>query len=120
MPNSQSSSEHPDIMTNVSATSAHLDFLSHGFHAHLSAPPQSQAGGPASHVPAEADLETYVPSLPAGWATGGAPNTAKLARTSGARQAVPVKAKKPRHKLPKGAVEGKPFAEDVSSLQIYQ
>ncbi|KAI9638379.1 uncharacterized protein MKK02DRAFT_36142 [Dioszegia hungarica] len=104
-----SSSEHPDIITNINATAAHVDFVSHGFHSHLSAPPPSQASAPASHIPSESELETFVPSLPAGWASGGAPSVAAKAPV---KEAKPEQKKKPRHKLPKGAVVGKPFNED--------
>lgn len=111
----QSSSEHPDILENLSATSAHLDFISNGYKSHLSAPPATVDH--PRHVPAEGELETYVPSLPTGWAVGGqtatpAPKTAVSVKKDAAEQAK----KGPRHKLPKGAVVGKPSNEDVSLL----
>lgn len=74
-----------------------------------------------AHVPSEADLESFVPSLPTGWATGGVESVVKK---SVAAASAPTKAgksekegeqkKRRRHKLPKGAVEGRAFTEDVS------
>ena len=113
----QSSPEHPDILTNLAATTAHLEFSSHGYHAHLSALP---SGAPSSaHVPTEAELETYVPTLPSSRARG-VDGLAKPAPVSATGSPKPKNEKnagmkrKTRHKLPKGAVEGKPFTEDVS------
>jgi signal recognition particle subunit SRP72 len=60
-------------------------------------------------TPSAGELESYVPSVPIGWATrGAAPKPAPVASTSKAEE----KRAKPRHRLPKGAVEGKPFTED--------
>jgi signal recognition particle subunit SRP72 len=90
-------------LENLSAATTHLDFQSHGYHAHL---------GPtgSSDLPSEADLESHVPSLPTGWAVGGVEGVKRAAVAS--REA---KAKrKTRHALPKGAVEGTTFTEDVS------
>ena len=62
-------------------------------------------------------MESYVPSLPTGWAKGSnavqSANVKKPAasRSQGKEQ---EKKKKRRHPLPKGAVDGKPFTEDVS------
>jgi signal recognition particle subunit SRP72 len=52
-----------------------------------------------------------VPSLPTGWALGGLEGVKKAASVKEAKKEK-VKGK-PRHKLPKGAVAGKPFNEDV-------
>jgi signal recognition particle subunit SRP72 len=110
----QSSSEHPDIITNLKATTAHLDFHSHGYHSQLSA---VLSDGTEKHVPTDGELESYVPSLPTGWAIGGVENVKKAAAAPAGPSKVVTKdktEKKTRHKLPKGAVEGKAFTEDVS------
>lgn len=86
-----------------------MDFLSHGYHSHLSNPGPSHTSQPIS----DADLETFVPSLPTGWSTGGISTAAKTTAKE-----VKTGKKKPRHKLPKGAVVGKPFNEDVSILSL--
>ncbi|RSH91272.1 hypothetical protein EHS25_009571 [Saitozyma podzolica] len=108
-----SSPEHDDIVTNLSATTAHLDFLSHEYHAHLAAAPPANlaAGSTSSHVPTEGELESFVPSLPTGWATGGV-GTSKAAAKAPAPVKVEKKRTKPRHKLPKGAAPGKAFTQD--------
>jgi signal recognition particle subunit SRP72 len=117
----QSSPEHPDILENLSATSAHLDFDSHGYHTHLNAPPPADPSASSSqvaHIPTEADLESYVPSLPAGWAVGGINNVKKtpvLSASTNKGEGV-TKKRKRKHKLPKGASESKPFNGDVSHL----
>jgi len=113
----QASPEHPDILENLSATSAHLDFDSHGYHTHLNAPPpvDMSATNQSVHIPTEADLESYVPSLPAGWATGGIANAKKAPVTVPSKKAdEETKKRKRKHKLPKGASEAKPFNGDVS------
>jgi signal recognition particle subunit SRP72 len=59
------------------------------------------------------ELETYVPTVPSGWAPRG---TAPIAAAApAAASSSKPKATKPRHRLPKGAVAGQPFKEDVSS-----
>ncbi|WVF72273.1 hypothetical protein IAT40_007085 [Kwoniella sp. CBS 6097] len=120
-----SSPEHPDILTNLSATSAHTDFSTHSYRSHLNNGQSSSAG---SAVVNEADLESTVPSLPTGWSTGGLAKTVEK-KTAAAAAAASAKATsagagkdkgkgaaggavKPKHKLPKGAVAGKPFTED--------
>lgn len=111
----QSSSEHPDIVDNIAATSTHLDFTSHGYQSHLTAPPPTVEQ--PRHVPSGGDLETYVPSLPTGWAIGGQSSTAQAPK-----KVAPVKKdateqpkkKTTRHKLPKDAVAGKSHTDDVS------
>jgi len=108
----QASPEHPDILTNLSATAAHSDFLAHSFHSFLNIPPPADLSTDQfSYIPSSGDIESYVPSLPTGWSRGG---------VEGVKKAAPVKEPKtekkkgkPRHKLPKGAVPGKPFSEDV-------
>jgi signal recognition particle subunit SRP72 len=108
----QSSSEHPDILENMSATSAHLEFISHGYHSHLSALPATVEQ--PRHVPSEGELETYVPSLPSGWAVGGQkPSQAQAPKMVEAKKEVEKPKKAARHKLPKGAVVGNAFNEDV-------
>ncbi|KAK4685474.1 signal recognition particle subunit SRP72, partial [Tremellales sp. Uapishka_1] len=92
---SKSSPEHPDILTNLQATSSHLTFISSTYHAQLSLP---------SHVSSEAELESYVPSLPTGWA--GASTSAAPKKVVPAVKGDKI-GKKRRHNLPKGAVEGK-------------
>ena len=102
-------------MTNLSATSAHLDFHTHGYHSQLSAPSAQPADSSIpTHTPTEGELESYVPSLPTGWAKGVAPTAKSIVAASGAKDQKKEKQKKRRHRLPKGAVEGKPFTEDVS------
>jgi signal recognition particle subunit SRP72 len=108
----QSSSEHPDIVDNLSATSTHLEFLSHGYHSALSAPAAQASSDLPHHTPTEGELETYVPSLPTGWATGGVQT--KKPAVPVKLETVEKKKKKSRHALPKGAVSGKPANEDVS------
>ena len=107
----QSSSEHPDILENISATSAHLDFISSGYHAHLSAPPSTVEL--PRHIPSEGELESYVPSLPSGWAVGGQ-KPAQTKQPPKVKKEVVEKPKKgTRHRLPKDAVAGKAVNEDV-------
>jgi len=107
----QSSSEHPDILENISATSAHLDFISSGYHSHLSAPPSTVEL--PRHIPSEGELESYVPSLPSGWAIGGQ-KPAQTKQVPKVKKEVVEKSKKgPRHRLPKDAVAGKAVNEDV-------
>ena len=109
----QSSSEHPDILENISATSAHLDFISTGYRSHLTAPPSTT--DQPRHIPSEGELESYVPSLPTGWALGGQkPTPSQSQPRKVVKKEVVEKPKSGRrHKLPKGAVEGKPSNEDV-------
>jgi signal recognition particle subunit SRP72 len=111
---SQSSSEHPDILENISATSAHLDFISTGYRSHLSAQPSTTE----RHMPSEGELESHVPSLPTGWALGGQKPTPSQSQPK--KVVKKEAAEKPksgrRHKLPKGAVEGKLSNEDVRPL----
>lgn len=101
-------------MENLSATSAHLDFTSHGYNSHLAAPPPS-ADQPR-HIPDADDLESYVPSLPTGWATGsqGVPQASK--KVASVKKEAVDKKKGTRHRLPKGAAADKAFTEDVSLL----
>ncbi|WVR05118.1 hypothetical protein IAU60_002130 [Kwoniella sp. DSM 27419] len=105
-----SSPEHPDILTNLNATTSHIDFTQHGYRSHVA----SSSGADESNVP----------SLPAGWSSGGVldakakkPASAPgVAAATGSKSAAPVskgrKEGKTRHKLPKGAVAGKAFTED--------
>ena len=55
-----------------------------------------------------------MPSLPAGWAKGGSEGRKGVASAKGAKKE--NSKGKVRHKLPKGAVAGKPFTEDVRIL----
>ncbi|TXT13786.1 hypothetical protein VHUM_01153 [Vanrija humicola] len=88
----QSSTEYDDIRTNQAATAAQLDFVTHDYQAQLSAPAiESPASGIKAYTPTAADLESHAPV---------ASSSAPKART------------KPRHKLPKGAVAGKPVTQD--------
>ncbi|CAD6577284.1 MAG: hypothetical protein TREMPRED_001899 [Tremellales sp. Tagirdzhanova-0007] len=105
------SPEHPDILTNISATTVHHDFLSHLYHSYLSVPPPPDLGSETpARIPSSGDLESYVPSLPAGWAKRGLENVKKVAPEKDAKK---EKSKgKVRHKLPKGVAPGKPFTED--------
>jgi len=109
----QSSSEHPDILENMSATSAHLDFMSTGYRSHLTAPPSTT--DQPRHIPSEGELESYVPSLPTGWALGGQKPTPSQSQPKKVvkKEAVEKPKSGRRHKLPKGAVEGKLSDEDV-------
>lgn len=113
---SQSSSEHPDVLENISATSAHLDFISSGYHSHLSAPPSTVEL--PRHIPSEGELESYVPSLPSGWAVGGQ-KPAQTKQAPKVKKEVVEKPKKgPRHRLPKDAVAGKAVNEDVRLIPM--
>ena len=105
-------------MENINATGTHLDFTSHGYHAHLSGPPASVEQ--PRHVPTEDELESYVPSLPTGWATGGQSSVQPPKRVVPVKKEVEDKPKKKttRHRLPKDAVAGKPFTEDVSFAPV--
>ncbi|OCF35430.1 signal recognition particle subunit SRP72 [Kwoniella heveanensis BCC8398] len=121
-----SSPEHPDILTNLSATSSHTDFSTHTYRSYLHSAPARALGADAGSssstagaaVPVnEADLESTVPSLPTGWSTGGLAKTVERKNAAAAAAKASAGAqggitKKPRHKLPKGAVVGKPFTED--------
>ncbi|ORX39803.1 hypothetical protein BD324DRAFT_615041 [Kockovaella imperatae] len=111
-----SSPEHDDIMTNISATAAHRDFHDHAYHSQLSAPRPAHTADSTlpTHVPAEGELESYVPSLPAGWAKGGSQPSKGTTSTSVPKKQDAKKepTKKRTHRLPQGAVEGKPFTED--------
>ncbi|EIW69627.1 hypothetical protein TREMEDRAFT_68788 [Tremella mesenterica DSM 1558] len=98
---SPSSPEHPDILTNLASTASHLDFLSHDYHSVL-----------ASTSLSEVDLETNVPSLPAGWSTGGDKVETKPAIAKNVEGKEKAKQKKRKHKLPKGATEVRQFTED--------
>ena len=95
----------------MSATTAHLDFLGHSYHSYLSDPS-------TGYTVTDADLETNVPTLPTGWATGG-PSTTKAAAAKVAAPAGQPKnaGKKRRHRLPKGASEAKKANEDVSLFE---
>ncbi|OCF55321.1 signal recognition particle subunit SRP72 [Kwoniella mangroviensis CBS 10435] len=105
-----SSSEHSDILTNLNATTSHQTFSTSTYKSHLSTTD---------------DLENSVPSLPTGWSK--VPSTDKKSISANAPKTAPssnAKAtadkekkgkdgeKKRKHKLPKGAVVGKPFTED--------
>lgn len=66
-----------------------------------------------------------MPSLPTGWATGGVDGVVKKSLAGAAGPSKVTKTEKEaeqkkrrRHKLPKGAVEGRPFTEDVSRMRI--
>lgn len=105
-------------MENINATATHLDFTSHGYQAHLSGPPASVEQ--PRHVPTADELESYVPSLPTGWATGGQSSIQPPKRVVPVKKEVEEKPKKKttRHRLPKDAVAGKPFTEDVSAYNL--
>lgn len=114
----QASSEYDDIRTNQSATATQLAFITREYTSHLSAPAvDNTASGLTAVTPSAGELETYVPTVPSGWARGtGSPKAAPVASTSTAtaKKEEERKRVKPRHALPKGAVEGKAFSEDVS------
>jgi len=115
------SSEYDDIRTNQTATAAHLAFIQRDYRQHLSAPPVEAAGLKPYTVPA-GEIESYVPSIPAGWAPRGSlPKVAAVASTSTSTSAPKEEKKraKPRHALPKGAVPGKPFTQDVSCWTVF-
>ena len=59
-------------------------------------------------------MESYVPSLPAGWAVGGQKPTQAQSSKQVKKEVVEKSKKGTRHKLPKGAVAGKAVNEDVS------
>lgn len=60
-----------------------------------------------------ADLENIVPSLPTGWSTGGLAATVEKKTAAVKAREEKNKRSRPRHKLPKGAVAGNEFTEDV-------
>lgn len=105
----KSSPEHADIVTNLSATTAHLDFDTHGYHSHLSTTVSSTSQTPMN----TADLENIVPSLPTGWSSGGLAATVEKKTATVKAPEEKNERSRPRHKLPKGAVAGKEFTEDV-------
>lgn len=105
----KSSPEHADIVTNLSATTAHLEFDAHGYHSHLSTTISSTSQTPMN----AADLESIVPSLPTGWSTGGLAATVEKKTAAVKAPEEKNKRSRPRHKLPKGAVAGNEFTEDV-------
>ncbi|WWC69534.1 uncharacterized protein I206_103476 [Kwoniella pini CBS 10737] len=95
-----SSSEHSDILTNLNATSSHHTFATSTYRSHL--PSTSN------------DLESNVPSLPTGWSSGGLAKVVEK-KTAAAKPSIEKKVageKKRKHKLPKGAVEGKNVNQD--------
>ncbi|KAE8538054.1 hypothetical protein D1P53_006121 [Cryptococcus gattii VGV] len=104
-----SSPEHADIVTNLSATTAHLEFDAHGYHSHLSTTISSTSQTPMN----AADLENIVPSLPTGWSTGGLAATVEKKTAAVKAPEEKNKRSRPRHKLPKGAVAGNEFTEDL-------
>lgn len=105
----KSSPEHADIVTNLSATTAHLDFDTHGYHSHLSTTISSTSQTPMN----TADLETIVLSLPTGWSSGGLAATVEKKTATVKAPEEKNERSRPRHKLPKGVVAGKEFTEDV-------
>ncbi|WWC61202.1 uncharacterized protein I303_103782 [Kwoniella dejecticola CBS 10117] len=95
-----SSPEHSDILTNLNATASHQTFATSTYRSHL--PSGSN------------DVESNVPSLPTGWSTGGLAKVVEK-KTAAAKPSAEKKAggeKKRKHKLPKGAVEGKNINQD--------
>lgn len=98
--------EAEDIRTNLMATAAQLSFVKDEYKDKLSAPAvENPASGVKAYTPNAGELETYVPSVPSGWA--------RVARA--APEKVEKKARtKPRHPLPKGADGMKEAKVDVS------
>ncbi|ODN84734.1 hypothetical protein, variant 1 [Cryptococcus amylolentus CBS 6039] len=102
------SPEHPDILANIAATSKRHEFDSHDYRSHLA----NVGSSSQVQVPA-AEIESYVPSLPTGWATaGGLAATVEKKTAAVKAPGEKLERSKPKHKLPKGAVAGKPVAED--------
>lgn len=104
----------------MSATSAHLDFLGHTYHSYLADPS-------TGYTPTDVELETNVPTLPTGWATGGPSKSTSKATAAAAKVLAPAgppggtsAGKKRKHKLPKGASEAKKANEDVSLSIFWQ
>ncbi|WVQ71587.1 hypothetical protein IAR50_001127 [Cryptococcus sp. DSM 104548] len=104
------SPEHSDLLANIDATSKRLEFDSHGYRSHLATAGSSSQ---ARQVVPAGEIESFVPSLPTGWATAGG-LAATVEKKTAAVKAPGEKQErsKPKHKLPKGAAEGKPVAED--------
>jgi len=70
------------------------------------------------HIPSDGELESYVPSLPSGWALGGQ-KPAQIKQAPKVKKEVVEKPKKgTRHRLPKDAVAGKAVNEDVRLVSI--
>jgi hypothetical protein len=64
-------------------------------------------------------LESYVPSLPSGWAVGGQ-KPAQSQQAPKAKKEVVEKPKKgTRHRLPKDTVAGKAVNEDVRLVRMF-
>ncbi|WWD15845.1 hypothetical protein CI109_100269 [Kwoniella shandongensis] len=104
-----SSPEHPDILTNLSATTSHIDFVSTSYRSHLV--PSSTST--STHSSTEAELESYVPSLPTGWSNVGGLAATVEKKTAAVKAPAEKRARtKPRHQLPKGVTVGKAFTED--------
>lgn len=110
------SSEAEDIRTNMGATKGHVAFVKDEYKAQLGAQAvENPASGVKAYTPTSGEVESYVPSVPAGWANAASPaaGSKPAASTSKAAPVVETKPRtKPRHRLPKGAVAGKPFTQD--------
>ncbi|KAK8869879.1 hypothetical protein IAR55_000447 [Kwoniella newhampshirensis] len=103
-----SSPEHPDILTNLSATTSHIDFVTASYRSHLA--PSSTS---TSRIPTEAELESHIPSLPTGWSSVGGLAGAVEKKTAAAKAPAEKRAgTKPKHKVPKGATVGKAYTDD--------
>lgn len=116
----------------MAATAAHISFITRNYTAHLTAPVVDNgplSAGIKAYTPQQGEVESYIPTVPTGWAralaaadNGGKVSTAAAASSSKKPAAVAGAAEKkrdkPRHALPKGAVLGKPFTQDVSGVQL--
>lgn len=116
----------------MAATAAHISFITRNYTAHLTAPVVDNgplSAGTKAYTPQQGEVESYIPTVPTGWAralaaadNGGKVSTAAAASSSKKPAAVAGAAEKkrdkPRHALPKGAVLGKPFTQDVSGVQL--
>jgi signal recognition particle subunit SRP72 len=106
---SQDLDEQQDIITNLNATTTHLEFQQTRYAELLRTTPGVQS---------ISALEAYAPSFPVSSTSAAAQVQASKTSTSDVKRkskAAEGKSSKPRHKLPKGAVLGQKFEEDVST-----
>lgn len=104
--------EQHDIIANLDATTTHLEFQQTGYANLLRTTPGTQS---------ISALESSAPSFPVASTSAAAQvqaskTTGADAKGKGKAKAANGKDSKPRHKLPKGAVLGQKFEEDVSFL----
>jgi signal recognition particle subunit SRP72 len=107
--NLQDLDEQQDIITNLNATTTHLEFQQTRYAELLRSTPGVQS---------ISALEAFAPSFPVSSTSVATQAQASKTSTSNAKgkgKAAEGKSSKPRHKLPKGAVLGQKFEEDVST-----